>query len=303
MSGPRISLDQWQALIAVVETGSYSNAAERLHKTQSTISYGIKKIESQLGVKVFQIAGRKAVLTEPGLMLYRRGRALVDEAERVERSAASLAAGWAPEFRIAVEILFPTWLMLECIERFNAQHPHIRVELYETVLDGTNELLLEGRVDMAITSLVPSGFLGDALLHVRAIAVAAPDHPLHQLDRPLAMDDLRSHRHVLIRDSGTTRTRTPAWQGAEQRLTVSHKASSIRALCMGLGFAWFAEESIREELATGRLKPLPLKEGAERWGTLHLVHPDPDALSPSALLFDQLVREGIRDCPDQAKQV
>lgn len=46
---------------------------------------------------------------------------------------------------------------------------------------------------------------------------------------------------------------------------------------MGLGFAWFAEHSIREELESGELKPLPLRQGAERWGGLYLVYADADA--------------------------
>jgi DNA-binding transcriptional LysR family regulator len=271
VSEPRISLDQWQALLAVVEAGGYAQAAERLHKTQSTVSYAIKKIEHQLGIELFRIEGRKAVLTQSGGVLYRRGRALVDEAARLEQAAASLAAGWEAELRAAVETLFPTWLLLECIAQFGDEHPQTHIELYESVLDGTNELLMEGRVDLAVTSLVPPGFLGDPLMQVRAIAV--------------------------VRDTGRLRTRTPGWQAAEQRTTVSHKATSIRAACMGQGFAWYAEEIIREELKSGELKPLPLAEGAERWGTLYLVYPDSDTARPGARRFGELIREATLGCP------
>ena len=58
--------------------------------------------------------------------------------------------------------------------------------------------------------------------------------------------------------------------GAEQRWTVSNKATSLRALTMGAGFAWFAEENIRDELATGMLKPLAMKSGGERFAELYL---------------------------------
>ena len=73
----RIGLDQWNALVAVVEAGSYSGAAERLHRTQSTITYTIKKLEIELGLKIFQLKGRKSVLTPTGALLYRRGKALL----------------------------------------------------------------------------------------------------------------------------------------------------------------------------------------------------------------------------------
>src|ERR1044071_2942509 len=103
---PKISIDQWSTLVSVVESGSYAKAAEQLHKSQSTLTYAIQKMEELLGVKVFEIRGRKAVLTPTGELLYRRGKALVDEAARLEHAAGELAKGWEAELRIAVEILF-----------------------------------------------------------------------------------------------------------------------------------------------------------------------------------------------------
>ena len=53
MSSPRITLDQWAALVAVVEAGGYAQASALLHRTQSTVTYTIKKLEELLGVMVF----------------------------------------------------------------------------------------------------------------------------------------------------------------------------------------------------------------------------------------------------------
>ena len=71
---PHIALDQWRALIAVVDSGGYAQAADALHKSQSAVTYAVQKIESVLGVSAFEIQGRKAVLTSTGHMLYRRAR-------------------------------------------------------------------------------------------------------------------------------------------------------------------------------------------------------------------------------------
>jgi DNA-binding transcriptional LysR family regulator len=124
---PRIGLDQWSALVAVVESGGYAGAAQRLHRTQSTVTYTIKKLEEQLGLKVFELRGRKAALTPTGQLLYRRGKALVAEAARLERAAAELARGQEPQIRLAVEVIYPTWLLLEmpqCLCRCAARHAH-----------------------------------------------------------------------------------------------------------------------------------------------------------------------------------
>jgi DNA-binding transcriptional LysR family regulator len=292
MATPKITLDQWAALIAVVEEGGYAQASQRLHRTQSTVTYTIQKLEELLGLKVFEIRGRRAVLTPAGEVLYRRGKSLVDDAARLERSAASLAEGWEPELRLAVDMIFPTWLLLRALAEFGDEHPEVRIELIEAVLGGAEEALLEGRVDFVIGSHVPGGFIGDPLMQVRFVCAASPSHPLHRLNRPLTLDDLRQHRHLVVRDSGARRSRSGGWLN-EKRWTVSNKATSIRAACMGLGFAWYAEENIREELDAGTLRRLPLTEGAERYAALYLVYADRAAAGPGVRRLVEIIRDKV----------
>jgi DNA-binding transcriptional LysR family regulator len=81
----------------------------------------------------------------------------------------------------------------------------------------------------------------------------------------------------------------------EQRWTVSHKATSIRAARMGLGFAWYPEENIREELASGALLPLPLAEGRERYATLYLIYADADTAGPGARRLGEILRVKVAE--------
>ena len=297
---PRISFEQWRCLLAVVDSGGYAQAAAALHKSQSAVTYGVQKLETLLGVKAFEIQGRKAHLTPSGSVLYRRAKALLDEASALEGAAGQLAAGWEPELRLAVEIVFPTWLLLDCFAQFGAEQPQIRIELYESVLGGTEEALLQRRVDLAIGSRVPPGVAGDPLMRIRFVAMAHPQHPLHRLGRELTLQDLRKHRHLVIRDTGSQR-RSGSWLGAEQSWTVSQKATSIHAASLGQGFAWFPEDTVRGELARGELKPLPLREGGERWGELYLVFADRDYAGRGALRLAQLIREHVaRQCREAA---
>ena len=294
MDYPRISLEHWRSLMAVVDAGGYAQAAEVLHKSQSAVTYAVQRIEDLLGVKAFEVIGRKAHLTPTGEVLYRRAKALLEEAGALEGAAGSLAAGWESELRLAVEIVFPTWLLLQCFARFAEERPQMRIELYESVLSGTEEALLQRKVDLAICSQIPPGFVGDSLMRLRFIAAAHPEHPLHQLGRELTVQDLRKHRHLIIRDTGSQR-RAGSSLGAEQSWTVSHKATSIHAAVMGLGFAWFAEDTVRDELERGALKPLPLREGGERWADLYLVFADRDYAGPGALRLAALIRENVTE--------
>jgi DNA-binding transcriptional LysR family regulator len=291
---PRISLEQWRSLQAVVDAGGYAQAAAALHKSQSAVTYAVQKIERQLKVKLFEIQGRKAHLTPGGRLLYRRAQALLEEAGAIESAARTLAAGWESEISLAVEIVFPTWLLLNALAKFALERPDTRIELYETVLSGTEEALVQGRVSFAIGSLIPPGFVGDALLPVRVLAAAHPDHPLHQLGRELTSEDLRRYRQLVVRDSGSARSRNALWVEAEQRWTFSHKATSIHAATQGLGFAWFAEDTIRRELEQGLLKPLPLREGAELLAPLYLIHAGRDRVGPGASRLAEIIRKEVK---------
>ena len=296
-SVPYISLEQWRSLMAVVDAGGYAQAAAALHKSQSAVTYAVQKIESQLGVKVFEIEGRKAVLTPTGQMLYRRAAALVEEARELERAAQLLSAGWEAEIRLAVEILFPPRLLLACLARFRAESPGTRIEVIESVLGGTTEALLQGRADLVIAPRIPPGLLGDPLVRMRTVAVAHPDHPLHRLGRRLTYRDLRGHLHVVVRDSGVKRDLHVLAVDVEQRWTVGHLATSIEAVRSGYGFAWLPEEHIRGELAAGTLKRLPLREGGEGVGELFLVVAEPDLAGPGVRRLAQILKEEVEvDC-------
>ncbi|HWV17844.1 MAG TPA: LysR family transcriptional regulator [Rhodocyclaceae bacterium] len=291
---PHIALEQWRALIAVVDAGGYAQAAEKLHKSQSAVSYAVQKIESQLDVKAFEIQGRKAVLTPTGQLLYRRALALVSEATELERAARNLSAGWEAEIGVAAEILFPTSLLLASLNQFGEESPQTRIEVIESVLSGTAEALLTGRADIAITPHIPPGFFGELLMRTPIIAVAHPEHPLHKLGRQLTQRDLRGHRHITVRDTGSQRDRRAVMVEVDQRWTVSHMATSIEALCAGYGFSWLPAERIKRELADGRLLPLPLREGQERWADIYLIVADPDFAGPGIRRLVEILRERVK---------
>lgn len=297
---PKISLEQWRAFVSVVDAGGYAQAAELLHKSQSAVTYAVQKLEHILGIQAFELVGRKAELTQTGQLLYRRALGLLDEAQRLEGAARSMAAGWEPQLRVAAEIIVPTRILLSAFAGFAAVSPHTRIELIESVMGGTTEALQMDLVDLAITPVVPAGFQGEPLLHMRALPVAHPDHPLHHLNRPLTLRDLRKHRHIVVRDSGSQRS-SQAQIEAEQRWVVSQLSTSIQAVSSGHGFAWYFEDQIREGLERGELKPLPLQGNAERRADLYLVMADPEFAGPGVRQLADCVRAAVKaECAARA---
>lgn len=291
IKAPRVSLDQWRALQTVVDAGGFAQAAERLHRSQSSVSYAVARLQEQLGVQLLEIQGRKAQLTEAGEVLLRRSRQLLGDAAELERLAQSLEQGWEAEVALVVDVAYPCDRLMEVLRRFAANCQSTRVQLNEVVLSGADEALLEGRADLAIAADVPPGFLGDRLLEVEFIAVAHRDHPLHQRAEPLTSEQLRRELQVVIRDSGLYLKRNSGWLGSEQRWTVSSLDTAVAAVRSGLGFGWLPRHRIENDLEQGVLWPLPLREGRQWRAPLHLVFGRSEVVGPATQRLAELFRE------------
>ncbi len=281
MKLPRITLEQWAAFKAVVEEGSFAKAADALNKSQSSVSYAIGKLEENLPAPVFLQQGRKAELTPIGQALYRHAERLLNTACEVEAAAHTMARGWEPLIRLGIDQLLGPEDVLCALERFSKQSPSTRITLLEGALSGTDELLLERRADIVLTPHLPPGFLGTPLTQIQMIPVAHPNHPLARMTDVQA-SDLRQHRQIVLRDSGTKREKDAGWLGSEQRWTVSHFATTVKVLQSGLGFAFLPQNIVRQELAEGSLSTITLSEGQRGQITLYLVMPDHENTGPAS---------------------
>jgi DNA-binding transcriptional LysR family regulator len=289
----KVTLEQWRALLAVIDAGGYAKAAEYLDKSQSAVSYAISQLELALDVKVFNLQGRKAVATPAGELLYRRAKLLLEQADRLEKSAGCLAIQVEPLVKIAADLIIPPIKVMQCLALFAQSYPDTRVEIFESVLSGTEDALLQRQVDLAIGARIPTGFIGEKLMTVTMHGVSSPNHPLQLLGRNITFEDMRDHRQIIVRDSGQYRRHTEGWQEAEQRWTVSHMNTSLDAIRMGLGYAWLPDAYTQEDIARGRLKYLPVDIGAVREVTTYLTFADKDFSGPATRKLADILKEHL----------
>jgi DNA-binding transcriptional LysR family regulator len=189
-------------------------------------------------------------------------------------------------------MLFPTWLLLGCLERFGKESPGTQIELSESVLGHRTDALAKREADLAIFAMLPAGFLGETLMRVRFVMAAHPDHPLHKLGRKLTPRDFRPYRHLVVRETSPARTGELSMR-ATQRWTVGQFSTLIQAANAGYGFAWLPEDKIRPELQAGTLKPLPLEAGSERYADLYLVFADREHAGPGTMRLAEIIREAV----------
>lgn len=285
----KTTLEQWRILQAVVDFGGYAQAAEKLNKSQSALNHAVAKLQQQLGVALLEVRGRKAYLTRHGEVLLRRSRNLSQAAAELEQLADTMEQGWEPEIRIAVEAIYPKDHLCQALSSFYPNSRGSRLMVLDSVLTGTEELINEHAVELAITGNVPKGFLGEPLCRVDMTPICHPEHALAQSPQPIRAEELAQHLQLVIKDTAQAPTEKQGWLKAEQRWTVSNFAEAKHLLLGGLGFAWFPTHLIEAELQQRRLHQIKLEGSAIRSSILHLVVPREHRLGPGGQLLREII--------------
>ncbi|WP_413663311.1 LysR family transcriptional regulator [Microbulbifer sp. CNSA002] len=293
----KTTLEQWRMFKAVVDAGGFNQASARVHKSQSSIHNAVSNLEAALGVKLFEVSGRKVILTEVGSLMLRRGQYLLDEVSRIEDIAKTLGEGVESELRIAVDGAFPQSVVFQALEKVSARYPQVNIDIVDTVLSGTNELIQEGLVDLGLSVFRMKNALNDEICRIEFVAVAHRDHPLHQLNCELTYENLKLYRQIIVRDSAMQTNRDSGWLGAEQRWKVGSLRASLDLIEQGLGFAWLPIPLISKLLNAGTLKKLKLKNGSLRSTSFFLNFKDQDKLGPAAREFIGELRLLTLDMP------
>jgi DNA-binding transcriptional LysR family regulator len=254
----RLSLEALETLDAIAEQGSFARAAEVLHRVPSALTYTIKKLETDLGVTLFDRSGKQARLTLAGERLLEEGRQLLRQAELVEQRARTFAAGWEAQLTIVVDEVIPLETLFPVIAEFDATERSTQIRLLTAMCNGSWNALLERRADLAVGAAgeAPQGsnLVCHAIGSARFVFVVAPQHPLATMAEPIPVAELAPFRAVVV--AGTARgidapeAGTVPGQGV---LTVPTMSAKISALTAALGVGYVPRNQAAPCLADGRL--------------------------------------------------
>jgi len=284
---PHVTLKQWKILHAVNDLGGFTEAAEFLHVSQSSISYGIAQIQEKLDTPLLKFEGRRAKITEAGRVILDRTRHLLREALEIERLAKNLDSVQQAELRLVVDHCFPNHLVMHALAKFSRNDAQTKVNLTEIASTDTDKILSDKSADIAIATKIPHGFLGDPLVELEYVAIAHPNHPLFQFGRPLTTTDLSDHAEVRI---GGTRDVTS--RGANDAKAFAHWRvrsfeTATRVLLQGFCYAWLPKVQVQKWVERGSLRILPVAEGSVRRLSFYILNGKPwDKDSSTARLID-----------------
>ena len=176
-----LSQESFELLDVIDRRGSFAKAAEELDKATSAISYGVQKLEEQLGITIFVRQGRRSVLTPAGQLLLEEGRVILAATRRVAERARELANGWETHIRIAVESTYEQGPVFRALAMFQNNFAGIELDVTETLLNGTWEALEQDKVDLVVGAVGPvpahRGYRSIALGAADLIPVIATSHP------------------------------------------------------------------------------------------------------------------------------
>ena len=147
MAAP-LDLDQLQSFCAIADCGSFTEAARRVHKTQSAVSMQIKRLEERLGQELFLRDGRSVVLTAEGEALYSRARRMLRiNAEIIDMFSNEDLAG---SIRFGVPDDYAVRLLPVILSSFQRTHPRIMVDVRCQPSEDLLEGMHSGRYDLIV---------------------------------------------------------------------------------------------------------------------------------------------------------
>jgi len=264
----RLSLDALETLDAIAEQGSFAGAAEVLHRVPSAVTYTVRKLESDLGVALFDRSGRRPVLTSAGRTLLERGRELLRQAESLENRVKQAAHGWETQLSIAVDELVPVSLLFPLIAEFDAMICGTRLRLSTEILGGAWDALADRRADLSVAAPgdVPPGLglSAERIGYMHFVFACAPFHPLAEAEEPIPASVLQHYRAVVVADS--SRRLSPRSAGVEtgqETLVVSSALAKLQAQVAGLGVGYLPAYLAAPEIAAGRLVERRLEHARE----------------------------------------
>lgn len=294
-----LTLDQLRNLVAVAETGSFSAAARQLGRVQSAVSQSIQTLETALGTQLFDRSGKVPQLNDNGRVLLADARRVLSDAEVLKARADSISLDVEPELTLAVDPIFPIEVLADCLAELAQAFPELSVTLYTEVVGGAEQRLRDGTARIALYT--PFGDIAEGretefLVSIPIVPVVAAGHPLAQHEGPLGREVLEPAVQLVLTD------RTPVSTGFSGNIVsrriwrfvdLTTRNTFLRA---GFGWCFMPVHMVRDDIASGRLKVLDLKERSSQSHAVHVVHERGRTPGRAGRWLIERLRERVATC-------
>lgn len=257
-------IDAMQAFVRVVETGSFTRAADTLQSSRTRVTQLVQQLETHLRVKLLNRTTRKVNVTADGAAYYERVVRLLADLDDAETSLSTASA--APRGRLRVDVPAPlaSLVLVPALPAFHARYPDIQLDL------GASDRKVD-LIDENVDCVVRGGELPGPSLRVRHVAdlplgVYAASGYLERVGVPAHPQLLEQAPHYSVgyRGSRSGAPHAYAMQRGDERLRLHGRHALIvddgnaylAAGMAGMGVLWLPRYMARAPLALGELVPL-----------------------------------------------
>jgi len=292
----KASSEELIAFVAVVESGSFSRAAEQLGQDNSVVSRTIKRLEQKLDIQLLNRTTRQISLTHEGERYFSRVQKILQEMASAENDL--LEHRNVPQGLLRVDAATPVVLhvLAPLVAEFAERYPKISLSLFSSE---SNINLIDRKVDVAIRV----GELDDSSLRARKLmlsyrSVLASPAYLQKWGIPTSVDDLANHRCLGFNEVMAL-NKWPLLCADGQQLTIrpfisAGSGETLRQLCLsGNGIACMSDFMTQQDIANGHLVELLIPEVMRIAMPLHAVYYSDQAVSTRIRCFIDFLSERL----------
>jgi DNA-binding transcriptional LysR family regulator len=293
-----MDFDQLHTFLEIVRLKSFSRAAQTCFRTQPAISAQIRQMEQELGTALFERFGSRISLTTAGKIFAEYAQQLLEVRRRAIEAVAELDRIPRGELVIAANEATCIHVLPGVFSSYKKRFPEVQLQVSRAYGARAVQAVLENTVDFAITQLpIQERKLEVVKIYSDEIRLMVP--PGHPLARTKSVTAQDAAAHPLLLPKGG-RTRAAIDQFLEPvdsdvRISMELESSEMlkRFVMAGLGIAFMAVASAREEIQARKLKDIPLAP-MPLMRTLGMIYRRDKPLSKAALGFIEVVLDFAR---------
>jgi len=258
-----MNLNQLKIFYLATKRGNLSKAARELNITQPAVTKAIQRIQNFYEIKLLNRFGKKLVLTDAGLTLYRIAEKIFDLETQAEESIREFQKLKTGHIRIHASESFGAYYLPSIVNPFSKKHPSIRisVSIFPTEHVIENVANLKNDIGFGSYHVDHEKVVCREVLEDRMVFIASPTHFLVNKKRLTVMD--LAGQSMIIHEKGSVPSQAISQFIRKNKIDIqiplelSSNRAIIKAVADGLGIALVSRNVAREEILTGKIVVLP----------------------------------------------
>ena len=263
-----ITLQQMEAVISLVEEGSFSRAAKRMFLTQPALTKNIKNAEDYLGAQLVNRSNMGISLTPEGKILYNHAQRMVKLRDEAREKILALRENVGGNIYISASTIPATYILPHVLSAFGKIHPDIRVYIKTADSEEAMNMVLENEVEIGCIGKQPSNkkLTAEPLWKDRLI-LAIPKHHRWHKKKSIPLSELLDEPFVVREKGSATRELFESCLKESKSISLSQlnicselgSSEAIKeAVIAGLGISVISIHAVERELSQGLLFEAPL---------------------------------------------